>query len=126
MGQRPNLLVTMMVEREMDCPIAGADAQLRGVVAIIYRLRIVVEDKHLPRALGELSTREMDIQRLGSAVQGAVESSILPPAKRRDSVLLEGIAVENASSVARVRTKNGRARVRKHVDQASSLSLGSS
>lgn len=55
----------------------------------------------------QLSSCEVDIERFRvTTVREAVKGSILPPVEGHNSVLLEDVPIEYASSVGGVRTEN--------------------
>jgi len=79
-GRDESVHVAMMVIREMNGSVAGTDTQLHRIMAVVYSLRVVVEDKNLPGPIRELSSCDVDVQRLGG-FQEAVECGVLPPAE---------------------------------------------
>jgi len=110
-----DIRIAMVVIGQMDGPIARTDAHLHCIVSIVYRLRIVSEDQCLPWPGRELPAREVYVQGLGGSwVEEAVKGRILPAVEGGNGVLLEGVAIEDASSVAGVRAKDGDAGLRKH------------
>ena len=112
-GRGVDIHIAMMVIRQMDGPVTRTDAYLHCVVSIVYGLRIVSEDQCLPWPGRELPAREMYIQGLGGSwVEKAVKGRILPAVEGGNGVLLEGVAVEDASSVAGVSAEDGDAGLR--------------
>jgi hypothetical protein len=60
-----DLHITVVVIRKVNSPIPRADSYLNSVVAIIRRLRVILEYNNLPWSRGELSSSNMREERLG-------------------------------------------------------------
>src|SRR6478736_1676620 len=81
----------MMVEREVERAIAGADADRNRVVRVALGVRVVAEFERGPRAARQLTAREHDMTR------GVPEGHVLITLVGDDSVLLKRLSIQVAA-----------------------------
>ncbi len=94
-------------------------------MSVVRRLRVVVEYDGLPRPVGQLSPREMHVERLRGARERAVETCVLPAVEGPERILLERVAVERAGAVRWVGAQGRAGRIRQHCCEGGRAMYGS-